>query len=65
MAHYPLLGPAVMIAAACAIPVVWTILALRGQLETEPSWIDRLGRALGVCWAVIIPLQAVFVYYST
>ncbi len=33
-------------------------------LETEPSWIDRLGRVLGVCWAVVIPLQAVFMHFS-
>ena len=61
---YPLLSLIVVISTASAIPIAWTILVLRGQWETEPSWIDRLGRGLGVCWAVIIPLQAVFIYLS-
>jgi hypothetical protein len=61
---YPLLSLIVVISGASAIPIAWTILVLRGHWETEPSWIDRLGRGLGVCWAVIIPLQAVFIYSS-
>jgi len=61
---YPLLAWVVVISTACAIPIAWTILALHGRLEAEPSWIDRLGRGLGFCWAVIIPLQAVFMYLS-
>jgi hypothetical protein len=61
---YPLLALIVVISTASAIPIAWTILVLRGHWETEPSWIDRLGRGLGVCWAVIIPLQAVFIYLS-
>jgi hypothetical protein len=61
---YPLLALIVVISTASAIPIAWTILVLRGHWETEPSWIDRLGRGLGVCWAVIIPLQVVFMYVS-
>ena len=61
---YPLLGPVVVVLTACAIPVAWTVLALRGRWEAEPNWIDRLGRVLGVCWAVVIPLQAVFMHFS-
>ena len=60
----PQLGLVVVVLTACAIPVAWAILALLGRLEAEPSWIDRLGRGLGVCWAVIIPLQAMFMHFS-
>ncbi len=61
---HPHLGLVVVVLTACAIPVAWTVLALRGRWEAEPNWIDRLGRVLGVCWAVVIPLQAVFMHFS-
>ncbi len=32
----------------------WLILALSGHWRTEPSWIDRLGRALGVGWIMVM-----------
>ena len=60
----PHVGLVVVVLTACAIPVAWAILALLGRLEAEPSWIDRLGRGLGVCWAVVIPLQAMFMHFS-
>ena len=44
---YRYLAPVAVISTACAIPVAWAILALRGRWEAEPSWIDRLGRGLG------------------
>ncbi len=34
---YPLLGPVVVVLTACAIPVAWTVLALRGRWEAEPN----------------------------
>ena len=38
------------------VPVIWLILRLSGRRESEPGWIDRLGRALGWAWiAVLIP----------
>jgi hypothetical protein len=33
-----------------AVAVAWLMLALAGRWAAEPSWIDRLGRALGVFW---------------
>jgi hypothetical protein len=32
----------------------WLMLALSGRWRPEPSWIDRLGRALGVYWILTI-----------
>lgn len=43
------------------VAVVWLLLALSGRWRPEKSWIDRLGRLLGVVWiaytiAVSVPL---------
>ena len=35
-----------------AVAVSWLILWLGGGWRAEPSWIDRLGRLLGVFWIV-------------
>jgi hypothetical protein len=35
-----------------AVAVSWLVLWLAGLWRTEPSWIDRLGRVLGVYWIV-------------
>jgi hypothetical protein len=61
---YQLLASVTVISTAFAIPVAWTSLALRGRWAAEPSWIDRLGRGLGICWSVSIPLQAAFMHFS-
>lgn len=37
------------------IAAFWVLLWLNRMLEFEAGWIDRLGRALGVCW-VVLPL---------
>ena len=61
---YQLFASVAVVSTACAIPGAWTILALRGHWAAEPSWIDRLGRGLGICWSVSIPLQAAFIHFS-
>jgi hypothetical protein len=61
---YPLLAPIAVVSTGFAIPTTWAILALRGRWDTEPSWIDRLGRGLGVCWSAIILLQAAFMHFA-
>ncbi len=33
-----------------AVAVAWLMLALLGRWIPEPSWVDRLGRALGIFW---------------
>ena len=35
---------------APAVGIAWMALALSGRWCAEPSWIDRLGRSLGVAW---------------
>jgi hypothetical protein len=35
---------------AVAVAAVWLILAVSRRFRPEPSWIDRLGRAMGVLW---------------
>jgi hypothetical protein len=44
---------------ARAVVVAWVILLLSGRWRSEPSWIDRLGRALGVFWIVWAVLEGV------
>ena len=45
----------------CTVAAIWLLLVLSGRWRPERSWIDRLGRLLGVVWiavaiAVSIPL---------
>jgi hypothetical protein len=35
-----------------AVLATWTILILSHRAHPERSWIDRAGRALGICWIV-------------
>jgi hypothetical protein len=35
----------------------WFTLALAGRWRAEPSWVDRLGRSLGVFWIILIALD--------
>jgi hypothetical protein len=35
-----------------AVALAWIVLAMSGRCRPEPSWIDRLGRALGASWIV-------------
>jgi hypothetical protein len=35
-----------------AVLAAWTILFLSHRGRPERSWIDRAGRALGICWIV-------------
>jgi hypothetical protein len=39
----------------CAVAAVWAFLALRGWWRAESSWIDRLGRFLGLFWLGTVP----------
>jgi hypothetical protein len=39
----------------CAVAVAWTIQAIGGRWRSEPTWIDRAGRVLGVLWVATIP----------
>ena len=41
-----------------AVATVWLVLALSGRWRPEKSWIDRLGRVLGVIWILITILAA-------
>jgi hypothetical protein len=42
-------GPAI----SMTVAVAWIILALSGRFRPERSWIDRLGRGLGVFWITV------------
>jgi hypothetical protein len=43
-------------ALGCAVAAGWLILALSRRWRAEPSWLDRLGRGLGVYWIGMVPL---------
>jgi hypothetical protein len=36
-----------------AVAICWSTLAVGGRWRAEPSWIDRLGRIVGVAWIVM------------
>jgi hypothetical protein len=38
------------------IALAWVVLAILGRWKPEASWIDRMGRGLGVCWFGSVPL---------
>jgi hypothetical protein len=44
------------------IAACWLLLALVGRWRAEPTWVDRLGRCLGVCWIVVYLASASAVY---
>jgi hypothetical protein len=39
------------------VAVAWVLLAITRRWKPEASWIDRLGRGLGVCWVGSVPLM--------
>jgi hypothetical protein len=50
--------------AGLAVATVWCYQAVAGCWRSEPTWIDRAGRVLGVCWLATVPLDAfTWVFY--
>jgi hypothetical protein len=43
-----------------AVAASWSWLAWNGRWRSEPTWTDRLGRAIGVIWIVSAALVGVF-----
>ena len=41
-----------------AVAACWLLLALGGRWHPEPSWIDRVGRGLGIYWMTMILITA-------
>ena len=46
---------------ALGVFITWSILALSRQWQPEPSWIDRMGRILGLLWILSALSQVVVV----
>ena len=44
-----------------AAPLAWVILIATRKWNPEPSWIDRLGRILGVLWMVCLPTHLLLI----
>ena len=42
--------------AGYAVAATWVVLAASGRWRPEKSWVDRLGRALGLAWICITAL---------
>ncbi len=38
----------------------WSLIALQGRWRADRGWIDRLGRAVGVLWILVMALSGVF-----
>lgn len=51
-------GPISVAAVGAAVALPWLGLALSRRWRAEKSWIDRAGRALGVCWLLAGALAA-------
>jgi hypothetical protein len=54
-----------LVVACLAIPLAWGVLKVAGRWRPEASWLDRFGRALGVCWWAVSWLTAAFLIYVT
>lgn len=50
--------------AGCAVAAVWVILVASRRWHCEPSWIDRMGRILGVFWVGTIPFAWFTTHYN-
>ena len=46
---------------AIAVAIVWGLLRAGRACRPEPSWIDRLGRAIGLSW-ILLDLRFVYEY---
>ena len=46
---------------AAAVPLAWIALIATRRWDSEPSWIDRLGRILGALWMVSLPAHLVLI----
>jgi hypothetical protein len=44
-------------ATSLIVPCHWLTMALLGRWRTEPTWIDRLSRILGLAWIVLAPIM--------
>jgi hypothetical protein len=42
--------------AATALVSCWLTMVVSGRWRAEPTWLDRLGRALGFAWLAVYPL---------
>jgi hypothetical protein len=47
------------VVAPAAVLVAWLTLWAARKWSADKTWVDRLGRFLGVCWIVVIPLYVV------
>jgi hypothetical protein len=52
---------AAQIVLPAAVPLAWVVLAIMRRWNPEPSWIDRMGRVLGVLWAFCLPAHLVLI----
>ena len=57
------IGMIPMFLAGNAVAAVWFVMWLSGTWRSEPSWIDRAGRALGVYWVTISVLFG-WIFYA-
>jgi hypothetical protein len=45
-----------------AVAVCWITMAMLGLWRPEASWVDRLGRVLGMAWIAILPFVLLFAF---
>jgi hypothetical protein len=50
-------------AISVAVAAAWLLLAVGGHWRSEPHWLDRLGRILGIYWIAIIPFSCWWDYH--
>jgi hypothetical protein len=47
-----------------AAPLAWICLLVTRRWNSEPSWIDRAGRTMGVLQMVCVPAHFILIHYS-
>jgi hypothetical protein len=46
-----------------AVAAAWLLLAVSGRWRSQPDWLDRLGRGLGIFWIATIPFTCWWDYH--
>ena len=46
-----------------AVAAAWSLLYLSGRWRSDPGWLDRMGRLLGLFWLAITPFSCWWDYY--
>jgi hypothetical protein len=55
-------GGSWFVLAFAIVPVAWLILAVRRRWKSEPSWLDRAGRVVGIGWIAAAAYASLYLW---